>query len=162
MPIILFILALIGFGLHLYFTKKVRTKKLIFEILISYLIFFEWGIGGIILFIAYTFLPYETAAIIGWEGGSPFQLQVGMTYLAFAILSILCMFIRMRHFWMATIIGYTIFLWGTAIVHLREMIIAKNIISGYASKYLYHDFIFPIIIVGLYIWMIALKKEQEL
>jgi len=161
MPIILFILALIAFGLHLYFTKKTRTKKLVFEILISYLIFFVWGIGGIILFIAYVFLPYKTAAIIDWESGGAFQLQVGMSYLSFAILSILCMFIRMRHFWMATIIGYTIFLWGTAIVHLREMIIAQNIISGYASKYFYHDIIFPIIIVGLYIWMIVLKKDQK-
>jgi hypothetical protein len=162
MPIILFILALLGFGIHLFFTKKIKTKKLILELLLSYLILFGWGFGGIIAFIAHVFFPYKTAALIGWEGSSTFQFEVGIANLSFGILAILCIFIRMKHFWMAVIIGYTTFLWGTAIGHIRQMIIAHNFTSSNAGIYFYHDIFYPTIIIGLYIWLMLLKKEQFL
>lgn len=162
MPIILFILAIVGFGIHLFFTRTYITKKSIIELLLSYLILFGWGIGGIITFIAHVFFPYKTAALIGWEGGTTFQFEVGITNLAFGFLAILCILIRMKHFWMAVIIGYTIFYWGVAVGHIRQMIIAHNFTSGNAGIYFYHDVIYPIIIIGLFIWLILIKKERLL
>jgi len=160
MPIILFILGLLSFGIHLFFTKKEKTKKLIIEILISYLILFGWGVGGIINFIANSFFPYKTAALFGLEGGCFFQFLVGFANLAFGILAILCLFIRMKHFWLATIIGYTILSWGAAIGYIRQIIIDHNFLSGSTGIYFYHDIFYPIIIVGIYIWLMLIIKEQ--
>ncbi len=160
MGIIFLILGLIGFGIHLFFTKKARTRKYIIEILLSYLILFGWGLGGLMNFTAHVFFPYTTAAIIGWQGETTFQFEVGIANLSFGMLAILCILIRMNHFWLATIIGNTIFYWGAAIGHIRQMIIAHNFTQGNAGIYFYHDVVYPIIIIGLYIWLMLIKKEK--
>jgi hypothetical protein len=160
MGIIFLILSLIGFGIHLFFTKKTRTRKYIIEILLSYLILFGWGFGGLLCFFAQVFFPYSTAARLGWEGGSPFQFQVGIAYLSFGVIAILSILIRMTHFWLATIIVNSIFYWGIAIGHLRQMIITHKVMLGNTGIYFYHDVVYPILIIGLYIWLMLIKKEK--
>ncbi len=162
MPIILALLAIIGFLIHLYFTKHERSKKYTIELLLSYFLLFILGINGIISSIALMFFPSSTASLMGLENGSFFQFEVGIANLSFGVLGILCIYIRMKHFWLSTIIGASIFLWGNAIGLIREMISSKTFVSGILSSYFYHDIFFPLILIGLYISLLLMKKEIEI
>lgn len=160
MGIIFLILAFLCFGLHLFFTEQIKTKKYIVEILLTYLILFGWGLGGINAFIGHVFFPAKVAALIGWKPEATFQFEVGIADLAFGVLAVLCMFIKTKHFWMATIIANTIFDWGAAIGHIRQMMIAHNFTPGNAGISLIYDVSYPIVIIGLFIWLMTLKKEK--
>lgn len=162
MGIIFLILALISFGIHLFFSNQIKTKKYIVEILLSYLLLFGWGIGGINAFMGHVFFPKQTAALIGWVAETTFQFEVGIANLSLGILTLLCMYIRMKHFWLATIIANTIFDFGAAIGHIRQMVVANNYTAGNAGLYFYYDIIYPMIIIGLFIWLMLLKKEQTI
>jgi hypothetical protein len=162
MGIIFLILALISFGIHLFFAKQIKTKKYIVEILLSYLLLFGWGIGGINAFMGHVFFPERTAALIGWVSETTFQFEVGIANLSFGVLALLCIYIRMKHFWIATIIANSIFDWGAAVGHIRQMIIASNFNPGNAGIYFYYDIVYPLIIIGLFIWLMELKKETTI
>ncbi|MBN2479015.1 MAG: hypothetical protein JXA94_02180 [Parachlamydiales bacterium] len=161
MPIFLAILAILGFVLHLLFTKKEKSQKRTVELLLLYFLFFVGGIGSFIAFFAHVFFPDKTAALIGWQSGSPFQFEVGIANLALSVLAILSVFIRVKHFWMAIIIAYTVFLWGDAVGHIRQMIITGDFASGNAGIYFYQDVIFPLILIGLFIWLLKIEKTKN-
>ena len=160
MPYFLYVLVIVLFFLHLFLSKKDKTKKRIVELLLLYLIFFGIGVNGLIAFIGHIFIPDRIAMLIGWRAGSPFQFEVGISNLAFGILGILCVWIRAKHYWMATITGYSIFYFGAAIGHIRQMIIHNNYSPGNAGVYFYQDIIYPIVIIGLFLYLIFLKKDQ--
>ena len=46
-------------------------------------------------------------------------------------------------FWTATVIGFSIFLWGDAIGHIRQMVQAKNLSPGNAGAVFYLDLLIP-------------------
>ena len=85
-----------------------------------YLLVFSCGIGGLYAFMGHIFASDAVAQSIGWPVGSPFQLEVGATNLAFGVMGLLCIFFR-DLFPLATTIGYSIFLLGAACVHLHDI-----------------------------------------
>lgn len=160
MGYIFIIIGFIIFCFHLFFTKQKRTKKYITEILLIYLFIFLWGIGGLSGFIGHVFFPEQVAASIGWKSETTFQFEVGIADLAFGTLAILCVFIRMKNFWLATIIANTIFYWGASIGHIRQMIVAHNFAPGNVGISFYFDVVSPIIFIVLFTWLMSLKKEK--
>lgn len=160
MGILILFFGLVIFAMHLFFTNQQKTKKYVIEILLSYFLFFGLGIQGIISFAAHVFFPYAAAELIGWKESMPFQYEIGIANLSFGVLAVLCVFIRMKHFWLAAILGNTIFLWGAAIGHIRQIILYHNFASGNAGLYFFMDILYPIIAIGLYIWLMLIKKEK--
>jgi hypothetical protein len=118
-PLILTGLAILFTLGHLLLRKQAAGSWI--TVLLSYLIFFNIGIMGLMAFIAHTFRAEETAALIGWPAGSPFQTEIAVANLAFGILGL--MSLRFRGlFWLATVIGYSLFLLGAFIVHWLEFL----------------------------------------
>lgn len=115
-PIVLFCIAIVFTCIHEFI--KHRETSLI-EIFLSYLLFFNIGMMGLIAFIGHVFKPNEIAELIGWPPGSPFQSEVGAANLAFGVLGILSIYFR-GLFWLAAVIGSSVFLLIDFMIHVTQ------------------------------------------
>jgi hypothetical protein len=89
---------------------------------------FNVGFFGIFNFTGHIILRKKVAKTIGWVSNG-FQIELGIVSLGIGICGILCYWIR-DGFWIATMIPFTTFLFGAAILHLIEMVRKKNYNSG--------------------------------
>ncbi|MBE2899220.1 hypothetical protein DNK57_00005 [Methanothermobacter thermautotrophicus] len=71
------------------------------------------GLGSLWAFLGHAFMLDIIATYIGWPTGSPFQLEVAFANLSFGVLGLLSWKFR-GEFWMATIIGFSVFYLGAA------------------------------------------------
>jgi len=133
---------------HLLWISRDRSPGKIGRIYLSYLLPLSVGIGGLFSFVGHTMRADEVARSIGWPAGNPFQFEVAVTNLSFGILGLLC--VRFRDgFWMATILGYGIFLEGAACVHIHEILKAGNWSINNAGSILVADVFFPLFLLVL-------------
>ncbi len=100
--------------LHLAISKVPRTSKRVVHILLLYA-----------LVIPHVFFADQTAQSIGWPAGNPFQFEVGLHDGAWGVLGFLCIWIGGR-FWLATGLGWSLFMLGAAYGHIREAVIEGN------------------------------------
>lgn len=131
-----------------YRNPEMRTLKKTIEALLLYLIVFTIGVNSLWEFIGNTLYSDQVAEFMGWSTGSPFQIEVGMANLAFGVLGVLCLW-ETKDFWLATALGASIFLFGSGLVHLWQVIIKHNIAIGNAGPILYFELIFPIVLLIL-------------
>jgi hypothetical protein len=115
----------IGFALHLSFSKQPRTRSRVVELLLLYLLAVNIGIGGILAWSGHTFMADEIARKIGWQPGSPFQFEVAVADLSWGVCGVLCIWLR-QNFWVATGIGSSVFFLGCAVGHIRQIIQEGN------------------------------------
>jgi len=128
------------------YTVFIDNAKLV-ESLLGNLLFINIGLVGIWAFLGHWFRSDETAKKIGWKTGSPFQKEVAAANLSKGILGILTFFIK-GNFWIAAVIGSSIFLFLCGIGHLKELQ-KKNTLVFNAGSVLYMDFLIPILLVIL-------------
>jgi hypothetical protein len=148
-PFVIFVvLALLGATLHALVRVRERSTPRIAEIFLLYLLAGPVGLGGTLAFVGHTVRADQTATYIGWPAGNPFQLEVGVANLAFAVLGLTCIWIR-GHFWTATCLGFSTFLLGAGVIHLREIGMRHNLASGNAGPVLYLDFALPVLMLTL-------------
>ena len=98
----------------------------------------------------HAFSSKKVGEYIGWPSGNPFQFEVAITNLSFGILGVLCIWFR-DNFWIATVIGFSVFALGAAYVHIRDIIKNKNHSPGNAGPPLYSDILKPTFLAGLLI-----------
>jgi hypothetical protein len=103
-----------------------------------------WGGIGHLLF------SDRVAESIGWATGSPFQREVGMWDASIGIVGILCLKFR-DHFWLATIIGGGLFMFGAGIGHVYEFIANGDVSHNNIGGVLWVDLLFPILLAVLYL-----------
>lgn len=115
-PLVLFCIAIVFTCIH----EAIKHKETSFiEIFLSYLIFFNIGIMGLIAFTGHIFKPTEIANLIGWPPGNPFQFEVGAANLAFGVIGVLGIYFR-GFFWLATVLSSSIFLLTDFIIHMIQ------------------------------------------
>ena len=142
-PIVFFLLAILGSIVQMLFFKTSISESLLLSFLVV-----EVGLQGIYAFIGHYFLSDKVAQSIGWEKNNPFQKEIAFVNLAFGVLGIGSIWLR-EGFWIATIIGYSVFLLGAAIVHLTEIKKSKNLNIGNAGPILFADILVPILLIVL-------------
>lgn len=140
---------LVGVIIHLLRDKQPRTKRRVLEVVLLYFFFLIVGIGGLFAFYGHTFMADQIAKGIGWPTGSPFQFEVAVANLAFGVLGILS--IRFRgNFWLATGLGYAVFLLGAGVGHIRGEILEKNYASlNIGPMIIVGDFLVPLLLITL-------------
>lgn len=151
------ILAIVGPIVQLILSKAPRTKNRVVELFLTWFLFMMVGISSIWSFMGHVFFANQVAAIIGWPPGSPFQFEVGIANLAFGVLGLLCLKIR-ENFWVATVIGFSVFYLGAAYGHIRDIMQTGNMAPGNAGFALYMDILAPIVLIIL---LIAYKRTQK-
>jgi hypothetical protein len=145
---LLFVLSLIVAAIHLIRDTHPRTPNRIAEIVLLWFLVLLVGVGGVFNFIAHTVYADTTAASIGWPAGNPFQTEVAVANLATGVLGILCYWFR-DQFWLATVIAFSVWFLGDAVVHVHQIVVADNWAPNNAGPALYADIAFPIILIAL-------------
>ncbi len=144
--VVFFVLALACGAVNL----AVARERKPLEIFTRWLLFVSVGFGGVFAFLGHAFMPEKIARSIGWET-SPFQFEVAVSNLAFGVLGLLCLFFRGR-FWLASAVGYAVFLLGCAVGHIREIVVNQNMAVNNAGPILWFgDIILPLLVLGLVI-----------
>jgi hypothetical protein len=80
------------------------------------------GVGEVVTAGSHIVAPAATAAQIGFPAGNPFQWEVAMANLAFAVLGLACLAVRRLDFWLASIIGYLVYFWGCGVGHVVQYV----------------------------------------
>lgn len=144
----LFLCAFIFTLCHLIYKQEWHYPKSV-EIFLSYILFFNMGLMGLLGAYAHVFMGPETAKSIGWEPGSPFQFEIGMANLAFGVLGILCYWFRDR-FWDASIIGWSVLFLGCFVGHVINYYTENNTAPYNIGPYIwFYDLILPIFVFAL-------------
>lgn len=129
-----------------------RNKAKIVELLLLYQIVFSLGLTSLLAFIGLTIMPDYIAAYTGWPA-CPFEQQLANVNLAFGILGILAIWLR-GGFWIATVLGFSIWIVGDGLHHLYEFMVLHNDNAGNIGVPLYTDFAIPILLLILLGWHI--------
>jgi hypothetical protein len=145
----LFILAIVSAVVHMAYYRKDWNASTVATVLLSYILFFNMGIMGLLAAYAHVFMGPETAREIGWEPESPFQFEMGMANLAFGVLGILSYWIRGR-FWDAACIGWAILLIGCFVGHVINYYTFNNTAPyNIGISIWFFDLFIPILALGL-------------
>ena len=136
--------------IHLWRDEQPRTKKRVLEVFLLYFLVVGYGFGSLWGFVGHIFFADMIAQDIGWATGSQFQMELAFYHLGFGVVGILAWWIR-DHLWTALALGKSIFLYGAAYVHIRDIILFDNWSpsnAGFEILYL-SDLILPTVILIL-------------
>lgn len=124
--IIVIALCYIGVYLHYYLSKVPRSRARLIDLHYVYSLVFQVGLIGLLFgFIPHVLFSDITAERIGWQAGSPFQIEVGIHDGVWGLLGFLC--IRFKGgFRAATAIGWALFMLGAAIGHVVDLVKTGN------------------------------------
>lgn len=151
-------IALVAALAHIFFDKGKKDLGRITEIILQYLIPLTVGLGGLLAFYGHAFMADKIALSIGWPAGNPFQFEVAVTNLSFGILGILCIWFR-KGFWLATGIGVSVFYFGAAFIHIKEILVKGNMAVNNAGFILwFNDLALPIFILAL---LLIYSRQQK-
>lgn len=155
----LYVIAVLAALIHLFFflPAKRRTKPKVIEIVLLYQIVFSLGMTSLMAFYGFTFMPEYIASFTNWPA-CPFQQQMANVNLAFAVLGVLSIFYR-GYFWMATIIGFSVWIIADGIHHVYHAIVEKNLSPGNIGVPLWTDFLVPILLLILLKYYMKTKSS---
>jgi len=141
---------IVGAIVHLLVSKSIPcTKERIVEVFLLYFLGNEWGIAAVFTSLTHVVASDNLAKAIGWQAGSPFQIELGFASLGLALLGVLSIWLR-GLFWIAPVVSHSVFLWGAAYVHILELI-EKGGLHPERVIVLFMDISVPIIVIILLI-----------
>lgn len=153
------LLGIIGFFIHLFFSKEPKTPARIARLFLLYQIVFSTGFASLLAFFGLTFMPEFVASYSGWPR-CQFQELLGNVNLAFATLAFMCIW-KGDEFWLATILGVSIWLLGDAVTHIIDMKRNQNFAPGNVGVPLWTDIIIPVVLLISYAIYKYLKKRER-
>jgi hypothetical protein len=154
------VLGLIVGAIHVYLDKQHRTKRRVAEIFLLWFLVITVGIQGVFAFIGHTVYADTTAASIGWPAGNPFQSEVAVANLTVGVLGILCYWMR-GNFWTATVIGFSVWFLGDAVVHIKDIVVSANYAPNNAGVTFYLDILVPVILIALLAYYLHVSRQEE-
>jgi hypothetical protein len=146
-----FAVTVLGAALNLWLTRhRGLSSRRIIRISLLYLLCVQWGFGAAFTSIPHILFPDQIAEYIGWQSGSPFQLELGFASLGTSLLGILSIWLR-GWFWLAPVLSRSVFLLGAAYVHIADILTHGNMSPGNAGPVLFYDIVIPFLAIGLFI-----------
>jgi hypothetical protein len=146
-----FLFPLVG----IIFLREKRTLHRVIELILVYQLVFNVGVLGIISFLGHTLFPLTAAKHLSWPSG-PFQQELANASLGFGVIGVLCYWIR-NHFWTATVIGSSIWLFADAVDHLYDIFFNENVSTVNEGIVFYSDLLIPFFLCFLLILSLRLK-----
>jgi hypothetical protein len=138
-----FVLGIIGF-----IRRANKKKGHLWEPLEFWMLFLFVGLVGIYTFVLHCFWPNVAAEGIGWSN-SPFQWEVGIANAIVGVLGLLSLKAS-RQFRLATVIAVSVWLWGDAVGHVNQMIVANNFAPGNAGPWFWTDVAGPLALIVIH------------
>jgi len=121
---------------------------------------YQFAVGALLGFLAFFghgFRPGPTAARIGWPAHPQFQFELGSLELGCAIATLLCLFIRNKHFWLGSQIPMAVMMVLAGALHVQEMVSVGNF-APYNSFTAVANFMGAILVMGLLFWYFRLTR----
>ena len=147
-------------AVRVYRDKQPRTKGRVAEIFLLWILVITVGVTSVFAFIGHTVFADTTAASIGWPAGNPFQSEVAVANLTIGTLGILCYWIR-SNFWIATVIGFSVWWLGDAVVHIRSIVVEANYAPDNAGVTFYLDILVPVMLIALLVYYLYAKRHEQ-
>lgn len=144
---LLIVVCLICSSTHYFIRRNQLSKEETIDLFLLYFLVFGVGIVGLLGFISHIFFAEQTALLIGWPPGSPFQREVGFHDGAWGLLGFLSIYFQ-NYFWLATGLGWSFFMLGADFVHIKEMILHHNY-APYNAGSIISDTLIPVILLFL-------------
>jgi hypothetical protein len=154
------VLGLVVGAVHVYLDKQPRTRGRVAQVFLLWLLVISVGVTSVFAFIGHTIFADATAHSIGWRAGNPFQYEVAVANLTVGVLGILCYWIR-GNFWVATVIGFSVWWLGDAVVHIREIVVAQNYAPNNAGVTFYLAIVFPVILIALLVYYLYAQRHER-
>jgi len=142
------LVTIISVTVHLFATRHKKRAESALELITIYTIGLSgWfsiasGLFGHIIY------DDEVAASIGWPLNSGFQMELAFASIGIGIIGFLGFW--NRSYWLPFIIAKTSLMWGAGFTHVIHMIQHKNFSPGNAGLILYWDFLFPVVLIVLF------------
>jgi hypothetical protein len=153
-------MSLIGFLIHVvFFEKYPLTKQRIVELLLLYQLVFSIGLTSFLAFIGLTLMTDFVASYMGWPS-CQFAKLLGNVNLAFGILGVLCIWLR-GHFWIATALGFSIWIFADGITHLYELHRQANIQDHNLVIPIVTDFLVPTVVMILLFLHLHYRRQAQ-
>lgn len=150
MPFLVFVvIAVVTAAARLPFEHGLTIHRVL-ELFLLHALVVIVGLGGLFAFSGHVVRGRKVAEGIGWPAENPFQLEVGVSSLAFAVPGLLSIWFR-GGFWGATVIGFSVFLLGAGVVHLWDLSRRGNRLPLNTGAVLWFDLGVPVAMVGLLI-----------
>ena len=150
------IVTIISISVHLFNTRNKERKESVIELIAIY----TFGLSGWFTIMSGLFghILYadQVAAGIGWPLNSGFQMELGFASIGIGIVGFLGFW--NKAYWLPFIIMKFIFGWGAGYTHVLHMIQHNNFSPSNTGVILYWDFLFPAIMIVLYL---LYKREQR-
>ncbi len=158
---VIFAATLVGILVHLWVSRSTgQSASRVVEVSLLYLLSVQWGFGAAITAIPHIVVPDQVAGFIGWEPGSPFQVELGFGSLGTSLVGILCIWFR-GWFWLAPVVAGSVFGLGAAYVHIIDIIQRENLAAGNAGAVLFYDIAIPVIACGLLVAHVRLGGMER-
>jgi hypothetical protein len=158
--LVFLILGLVVGAVHTYLDKQPRTRVRVAQIFLLWFLVITVGVSGVFAFIGHTVFADATAQSIGWPTGNPFQSEVAVANLSVGILGILCYWMR-GNFWIATVIGFSVWWLGDAVVHIRSIVVDANYAPDNAGVTFYLDILVPVLLIALLVYYLNVKRHEQ-
>lgn len=141
---------------HLFLDRKAQTPARRIELLMLYLFAISIGANGLGGAFGHLFLSDLVAESIGWQAGSPFQLEMGFANLALGVLGLMAIS-RRDGFRTATIFATAVIGFGATAVHLMDIVESGNLAPGNTLQNL-ANVVDPLLLIAL-AWL-ALRLDD--
>jgi hypothetical protein len=158
--LVFLILGLVVGAVHIYLDKQPRTRGRVAQTILLWYLVIIVGVTGVFAFIGHTVFADATAHSIGWPAGNPFQGEVAVANLSVGILGILCYWMR-GNFWIATVIGFSVWWLGDAVVHIRSIVVDANYAPDNAGVTFYLDILVPVLLIALLVYYLNAKRHEQ-
>jgi len=116
-----------------------------------YMIILYFGFLGIRAFVGHSFMADYVANYIGWQSGSPFQLELAFYHLGLALASLTYIWNQTKELALGLIISKSVFLFGAMGIHIYEVIVSSNFSQGNIGfGIIFGDLLLPLLMIYLY------------
>ncbi len=148
---------IISIAVHLFNTRDKERKETTLEIFAIYIFGLSGWFGIMSGLFGHIIYADQVASGIGWPLDSGFQMELAFASIGIGLIGFLGFW--NRSFWLPFIIAKSTFMLGAGFTHVLHMIQHNNFSPSNTGIIVYWDFLFPIVLVVLYL---LYKREQKL
>ena len=148
------------FFLHIFFSKKNYSALDKAELFLLYQLVFTVSLTSFLAFYGLNFMGQYVADITNWPA-CPFEELLGNVNFSYGVLGFLCIWIR-GNFWVAVVLGQSIWLLADAVTHIKDMVKNNNYSSGNVGIPLIMAIAIPIyLLAALGVYEYLKRKENK-
>jgi hypothetical protein len=150
------IVIIISISVHLYNTRNTERKESAIEIITIYVIGLSGWFSIMSGLFGHIIYADSVATSIGWPVNSGFQMELGFASIGIGLVGFLSFW--NKAYWLPFIIMKFIFGWGAGYTHILHMMQHNNFSPSNTGIVVYWDFIWPVVLVVLYV---LYQREQN-